>query len=82
MVDGGSEFDNNQSATHVQHETLNPSSTRIFSLDQRSVERDECKVTGNIEKGYVTPDLGEDKYDAMDLPASWQTTWKSSRSTQ
>jgi hypothetical protein len=71
MVDGGAEFDNNAlrdacAARGVELRVVPGYSPWINGL----VEGMNAKLLGRLKR-LCAPDLGEDEYDVMDIPASW-----------
>jgi hypothetical protein len=71
MVDGGREFDNEAvreacAARNVELRIVPGYSPWINGL----IEGMNAKLLGRLKR-LCSPDLGEDEYDAMDIPASW-----------
>jgi hypothetical protein len=71
MVDGGRKFDNDAvceacAARNVELRIVPGYSPWINGL----IEGMNAKLLGRLKR-LCSPDLGEDEYDAMDVPASW-----------
>ena len=71
MVDGGSEFDNDAlceacATRNVELRIVPGYSPWINGL----IEGMNAKLLGRLKR-LCSPDLGEDEYNAMDVPASW-----------